>query len=77
MLGAAPVRGAPPDVVTMDVGDEPGAVVISTADRLLYLILGGDRALRCGIGVGREGFQRSGAGEDCAQGRVARLDAAA
>ena len=88
MLGAAPVRGAPPDAVTMDVGDEPGRVsteevriedgpfarqlvffrsneapgtlVISTADRFLYLVLGNNRALRYGIGVGREGFQWSG-----------------
>jgi lipoprotein-anchoring transpeptidase ErfK/SrfK len=40
--------------------DAPGTVVISTADRFLYLILGGNRALRYGIGVGREGFQWSG-----------------
>ena len=88
MFGAAPVRGAPPDVITMDVGDEPGRVsteevriedgpfarqlvffrsneapgtlVISTADRFIYLVLGNSRALRYGIGVGREGFQWSG-----------------
>ncbi len=88
MLGVAPVRGAPPDAVTMDVGDEPGRVsteevriedgpfarqlvffrsnetpgtlVISTADRFIYLVLGNNRALRYGIGVGREGFQWSG-----------------
>ena len=40
--------------------DAPGTVVISTADRFLYLILGGNRALRYGIGVGRDGFQWSG-----------------
>jgi lipoprotein-anchoring transpeptidase ErfK/SrfK len=88
MLGAAPVRANPPDVITMDIGDEPGrvsteevriedgpfarqlvffrsneargTVVISTADRFLYLILGDNRALRYGIGVGRDGFQWSG-----------------
>jgi lipoprotein-anchoring transpeptidase ErfK/SrfK len=40
--------------------DAPGTVVISTADRFLYVVLGGGRALRYGIGVGREGFQWSG-----------------
>jgi len=40
--------------------DAPGTVVISTADRFLYLILGNNRALRYGIGVGRDGFQWSG-----------------
>ena len=40
--------------------DAPGTVVISTADRFLYLILGGNRALRYGIGVSRDGFQWSG-----------------
>ena len=40
--------------------DAPGTIVISTADRFLYLLLGDNRALRYGIGVGREGFQWSG-----------------
>jgi lipoprotein-anchoring transpeptidase ErfK/SrfK len=40
--------------------EAPGTLVISTADRFLYLILGDNRALRYGIGVGREGFQWSG-----------------
>jgi lipoprotein-anchoring transpeptidase ErfK/SrfK len=40
--------------------DAPGTIVISTADRFLYLVLGDNRALRYGIGVGREGFQWSG-----------------
>jgi lipoprotein-anchoring transpeptidase ErfK/SrfK len=38
----------------------PGTVVISTPERFLYLILGDNRALRYGIGVGRQGFQWSG-----------------
>jgi lipoprotein-anchoring transpeptidase ErfK/SrfK len=38
----------------------PGTVVISTPERFLYLILGDKRALRYGIGVGRQGFQWSG-----------------
>ncbi len=41
--------------------NEPaGTIVVDTADRYLYLIQGNNRALRYGIGVGREGFQWQG-----------------
>jgi lipoprotein-anchoring transpeptidase ErfK/SrfK len=39
----------------------PNTIVIDTAERRLYYILGGGRALKYGVGVGREGFQWSGA----------------
>jgi len=38
----------------------PGTVVIDTANTYLYLTLGGGKAVRYGIGVGREGFTWSG-----------------
>ncbi|MDR6954034.1 lipoprotein-anchoring transpeptidase ErfK/SrfK [Ancylobacter sp. 3268] len=41
--------------------DSPGTVIIDTGARFLYLVQGGGRALRYGIGVGREGFAWSGA----------------
>ena len=84
----APARAAAPEVITMDIGDEPGRVstaevkiedgpfarqlvffrtteapgtiIIDTHERFLYLVQGANRALRYGIGVGREGFQWSG-----------------
>lgn len=37
-----------------------GTIVIHTSERFLYLVLGNGRALRYGIGVGRDGFQWSG-----------------
>ena len=40
--------------------EAPGTVVIDTPNTYLYLVLGGGRALRYGIGVGREGFAWSG-----------------
>jgi lipoprotein-anchoring transpeptidase ErfK/SrfK len=40
--------------------EPPGTVIISTSERFLYLVQGNNRALRYGIGVGREGFQWSG-----------------
>jgi lipoprotein-anchoring transpeptidase ErfK/SrfK len=38
----------------------PGSIVIHTSERFLYLVQGDGKALRYGIGVGREGFQWSG-----------------
>lgn len=38
----------------------PGTIVVDTAERFLYVVLPDSRALRYGIGVGREGFQWSG-----------------
>jgi len=41
--------------------NEPaGTIIVQTAERHLYLIQGNGRALRYGIGVGREGFQWQG-----------------
>jgi lipoprotein-anchoring transpeptidase ErfK/SrfK len=40
--------------------EAPGTIIVSTAERHLYLIQGNGRALRYGIGVGREGFQWQG-----------------
>jgi lipoprotein-anchoring transpeptidase ErfK/SrfK len=38
----------------------PGTIIISTAERHLYLVQGNGKALRYGIGVGRDGFQWQG-----------------
>jgi len=40
--------------------EAPGTIIISTSERFLYLVQGNGRALRYGIGVGREGFQWQG-----------------
>jgi lipoprotein-anchoring transpeptidase ErfK/SrfK len=40
--------------------ESPGTIIIQTAERHLYVIQGNGRALRYGIGVGREGFQWQG-----------------
>ena len=37
-----------------------GTIIVHTDERFLYLVQGNNRALRYGIGVGREGFQWSG-----------------
>jgi len=40
--------------------EPPGTIIVDTADRHLYLVQGNSRALRYGVGVGREGFQWQG-----------------
>ena len=40
--------------------EPPGTIVVSTSERFLYVIQPGGRALRYGIGVGRDGFQWQG-----------------
>ncbi len=47
-------------VVLYRTTEPPGTIIVSTAERHLYLIQPGGRALRYGIGVGRDGFQWQG-----------------
>ena len=47
-------------VVFFRSSEPPGTLVIHTSERFVYLVQGNNRALRYGIGVGREGFQWSG-----------------
>jgi lipoprotein-anchoring transpeptidase ErfK/SrfK len=47
-------------VVAYRTGEAPGTVIIDTKDKFLYFIQDGGRALRMGVGVGREGFGWTG-----------------
>jgi lipoprotein-anchoring transpeptidase ErfK/SrfK len=47
-------------VVAYDTREAPGTVVIDTGRTTLYYVLGQGRAIRYGVGVGREGFTWSG-----------------
>ncbi|MBQ0821303.1 L,D-transpeptidase [Microvirga terrae] len=40
--------------------ERPGTIIVDTNNKFLYLVQEGGRALRYGIGVGREGFEWSG-----------------
>ncbi len=55
--GSSPI---PRTTVSYPSPHKPGTVVINTAERRLYLVLGNGQALRYGIGVGRDGFTWSG-----------------
>jgi lipoprotein-anchoring transpeptidase ErfK/SrfK len=47
-------------VVTYSGSEAPGTIVIDTGNTFLYLVMPGNRAMRYGIGVGRDGFRWSG-----------------
>ena len=48
------------EIVMFSGNYAPGTIVISTAERRLYYVLAGGKAVRYAVGVGREGFQWSG-----------------
>jgi lipoprotein-anchoring transpeptidase ErfK/SrfK len=47
-------------VVDYNTIEPAGTIIIDTAHTYLYLVLGGGKAMRYGIGVGREGFTWTG-----------------
>jgi lipoprotein-anchoring transpeptidase ErfK/SrfK len=73
----APVRGERFSISGVDLSDidseylrkavfystqeQPGTIIIDPQNHFLYLVQGGGRALRYGVGVGRQGFGWSGA----------------
>lgn len=46
--------------ISYATAEKPGTIIINTGKRYLYLVLPDGRALRYGIGVGRQGFTWSG-----------------
>jgi lipoprotein-anchoring transpeptidase ErfK/SrfK len=49
-----------PQPVFYRTHEQPGTIIVNTADRFLYLVQGNNRAMRYGVGVGRDGFQWGG-----------------
>jgi len=47
-------------VVDYPSAEAPGTIIVDTPHTYLYFVLGGGKAMRYGIGVGREGFTWSG-----------------
>jgi lipoprotein-anchoring transpeptidase ErfK/SrfK len=47
-------------VVSLDTREASGTIIIDTKNTYLYLVLGQGRAMRYGVGVGREGFTWAG-----------------
>ena len=66
-----PYRVAPVDLATIPAqyhrqivsdptGEAPGTIVVDPGERYLYLVMADGKAMRYGVGVGREGFGWSG-----------------
>ena len=58
-------EGATPErlrraVVAFGTAEAPGTIIIDTGNTTLYYVLGQGRAIRYGVGVGRDGFTWSG-----------------
>jgi lipoprotein-anchoring transpeptidase ErfK/SrfK len=47
-------------VVHYATGEPAGTVIVDTPNAYLYFVLGGDKAIRYGVGIGRKGFTWSG-----------------
>lgn len=65
-IAAARIDLVPPEywrqVVDDPTGERPGTLVVDTANRHLYLVQEGGKAMRYGVGIGRDGFTWSGRG---------------
>ena len=66
LIAVLPVLAASPasaeDLVAFrDASYAPGTIVVKTRERRLYLVLGGGKALRYVVGVGKQGQQWAGA----------------
>jgi len=64
-VGPEPARPAMnprflPQTVSYSGNHAPGTIVIDTPNKFLYLVQEGGKAMRYGIGVGRDGFRWSG-----------------
>jgi lipoprotein-anchoring transpeptidase ErfK/SrfK len=55
--GGSPIRK---EIVEYQTSHKPGTIVIETDERRLYLVLEDGKAMKYGVGVGRDGFTWSG-----------------
>ncbi|KQZ15098.1 MULTISPECIES: L,D-transpeptidase [unclassified Mesorhizobium] len=47
-------------IVRFDSQEKPGTIIVDTNEKFLYLVMADGKAMRYGIGVGREGFEWHG-----------------
>lgn len=47
-------------IVRYDTSEKAGTIIVDTKDKFLYFVMPDGKAMRYGIGVGREGFEWSG-----------------
>jgi len=65
-LPAIPTADVPAQYLRKEISyrsdERPGTIIVDTATRHLYLILGHDKAIRYGVGIGRQGYAWKGRG---------------
>lgn len=54
------VSPIPREIVAYETKYQPGTIIVETSERRLYFVLEGGKAIKYGIGVGRDGFRWSG-----------------
>jgi lipoprotein-anchoring transpeptidase ErfK/SrfK len=59
-FGMAQIARIPREIVPAPAKAKPGTIIVKTGERRLYLVMEDGKALRYGIGVGRDGFRWSG-----------------
>mgnify|MGYP001130418095 CR=1 FL=1 len=63
-LPAIPISKVPQkfhrQMVRYETAEQPGTIIVDTSEKFLYFVLPEGKAVRYGIGVGREGFSWSG-----------------
>jgi lipoprotein-anchoring transpeptidase ErfK/SrfK len=63
-LPAIPIQKVKPEfrrqIVSYQSNERPGTIIVNTRERHLYYILSGGKAVRYGIGVGKQGFSWAG-----------------
>ncbi|MCM2294449.1 L,D-transpeptidase [Allorhizobium sp. BGMRC 0089] len=63
-LPAIPINRVKPQfrrqIVAYQTTENPGTIVVNTKERFLYYVLGDGKAIRYGIGVGKQGFAWAG-----------------
>lgn len=47
-------------IVSFETDEKPGTIIVDTGEKFLYFVMEDGKAMRYGIGVGREGFEWSG-----------------
>jgi len=64
-LPAIPIHQVPAkyhrQIVKYKTDEKPGTVIVDTKNKFLYFVMADGKAMRYGIGVGRDGFEWSGA----------------
>jgi lipoprotein-anchoring transpeptidase ErfK/SrfK len=61
-------------IVDFPTAEIPGTIIVDTPNRFLYLVLGEGKAMRYGVGIGRDGFTGAAAvaSSTSAPGRAGR-----